>query len=525
MNSIRTKVVSVMTVILLAFGLAGVSVVADATITPQEQISSASAHDKSFDVTCAVASGYARYYDANATIKVVLDGVTLIDGKVPGAGYTLNQALTPTENHRLTVTIRSFDGAQYNLDYDKFTTDCQSPTQSYDCSVISADYHRPLVNGDHINATLTPPGSQVNMYVDQNVAGGADYNGQNDLGLRWKIFGVEQTPIPLTISQIESGVITFPYAASLTQLEWTISFLQTNSTDTYPNYHCNNTPQDATATVVVDTPETCLTSSTVKAEAQFATLDAPLDLTVGTHDASFTAIADHFFDNGTNKKIVSYTILPADPTLCPKDATAEVVLDEQATCLTSSTAKEATMFATLDAPLDLTVGTHDASFTADPGHFFADSSTHAVVPYTIKAADPLLCPKDASASASVDTLETCDNISTVKLNLVNAVLGIASYPTSVGVHTVPVEAVAGHVFANGTTHDTVSYEIKAKKTGQSCEKLGDTGVDPSGPLSLAGALVVAGMMLIPWTRKRIYRLFRRLYYKLTKRAQGAHVLT
>jgi hypothetical protein len=116
----------------------------------------------------------------------------------------------------------------------------ENPTQDVTCDAISADYHRPLTNGDHINVTLDPPGGQVNVYVDQNIAGGASYNGQNNLGLRWNIFGAQWTT-PLTLEQVLSGVITFNYGEAVKATgvnTWKVTFVQTNSTDTWPNLEC-----------------------------------------------------------------------------------------------------------------------------------------------------------------------------------------------------------------------------------------------------------------------------------------------
>ena len=149
------------------------------------------------------------------------------------------------------------------------------PTQNVQCDAISANYHRPLTNGDHINANITVLVNgkptvigQVNMYVDQNISVkdketgvvtyGADYNGQNDLGLRWKILDVEQTPIPLTLDQVMAGIITLPYGVELLKVHssWAITFVQTNSYDTPPdfNFECPPvTPEEPPVVVVPPT--------------------------------------------------------------------------------------------------------------------------------------------------------------------------------------------------------------------------------------------------------------------------------
>jgi len=78
----------------------------------------------------------------------------------------------------------------------------------------------------------------VNVYVIQNVTGGASYNGQHGLGLQWNSIDGHQTSIPLTLEQIKAGVIKLPYAASLTQPSWTVSQVQTNETESWPNHEC-----------------------------------------------------------------------------------------------------------------------------------------------------------------------------------------------------------------------------------------------------------------------------------------------
>ena len=191
------------------------------------------------------------------------------------------------------------------------------PSQDVNCDTITANYHRALTNGDHINVEVSPHG-QVNMYVDQNIPGGASYNGQNNLGLRWKILGAEQTPIPLTQAQIESGVITFNYGSALKAkgiTNWKVTFVQTNSTDTWPNKECGTpppppTPKDASASVAVDMAATCTGNSTVKFSIVNATWDNNSIAEPGTHTRTATATEGHLFGNGTNKETVTYTIDP-----------------------------------------------------------------------------------------------------------------------------------------------------------------------------------------------------------------------
>lgn len=104
----------------------------------------------------------------------------------------------------------------------------KDPTQDVDCVSITVDYGRALVNGDHINLEYAP-GRQVNAYVDLNVAGG-----WNGLGLRFS----DGTTKPLTKSEVASGVIVWKYSSLIADPTFTVSFVQTNQTDTWPNLKC-----------------------------------------------------------------------------------------------------------------------------------------------------------------------------------------------------------------------------------------------------------------------------------------------
>jgi len=300
----------------LLIPLMGVAPIAlEATgVTPS---TSASAHDKAADVTCTAATVSLKNYDRDATAKVTLDNVVKFEGKIPGSGYTLNETLDGTVNHTLIVTVRSNDGSQYNMDFSKTTTGCAPvvapPTQTVTCDVISGNYNRPLTNGDHINATITPPGSQVNMYVDQNVPGGASYNGQNNLGLRWKILGVDQTPIPLTLDQIKAGIITLPYGAKLTQPSWTVSFVQTNETDTWPEFKCNrtitvDTVAAASATDACGTADDTLTVPEDTDQVSYTVNDARIN-GVGSVTVTASAKAGYVLKEGV---VSSWTFVFAD---------------------------------------------------------------------------------------------------------------------------------------------------------------------------------------------------------------------
>lgn len=101
------------------------------------------------------------------------------------------------------------------------------PTQELDCTSITVDYGRALKNGDHINIELAS-GKQVNAYVDRNLGG------WNDLGIRFS----DGTKVKLTKEQVESGKITWKYSELIKADTYTVSFVQTNETDTWPELEC-----------------------------------------------------------------------------------------------------------------------------------------------------------------------------------------------------------------------------------------------------------------------------------------------
>ena len=412
-------------------------------------------------------------HTAKLTVGEILPVNTVVTPAVQtvvgNTSYTWTQIVPGTaKSAQSTAFLVWGDGAKQDpIGQITFPSDCKPvvapPTQTVTCDVISGNYNRPLTNGDHINATITPPGSQVNMYVDQNVAGGASYNGQNNLGLRWKILGVEQTPIPLTLEQVKAGIISLPYGAVLkkTQATWTVSFVQTNETDTWPEFNCNTNKEDAAATVSVKTVETCFSSSTVVATLVNAKLadGQALDQTVGTHTVTYKADFGHVFAGGKDTLAVTYTIKAADPSLCAQDASASVKIDQKESCLADTTVKFDLANATWDKEADLSVGTHTRTATAVKNHLFAGGLATASVTYTIKAADPALCPKDASASVSIDKAVTCDTNTDVSFALAHATWDEAA-DLSVGTHTRNATADAGFNFPNGTKHFGVTYTIE-----------------------------------------------------------------
>lgn len=114
-----------------------------------------------------------------------------------------------------------------------------APEQRIDCTTVTFVKKAALANGDHINMTITPPGGQINVQVDRNIPGG--FNG---LGLRVTAFDVAQPVIPLTEQQVTSGILSFSYAGYITASQWTVSFVQTDGIDTWPNLVCGDLPTE-----------------------------------------------------------------------------------------------------------------------------------------------------------------------------------------------------------------------------------------------------------------------------------------
>lgn len=83
----------------------------------------ASAHDKAADITCTAATISLTNYDAAATAKITLDGEVKHDGTFDGRLVT-SYPVSGNIEHTLTVSVRSTDGAQYNLDFAKTTKGC-----------------------------------------------------------------------------------------------------------------------------------------------------------------------------------------------------------------------------------------------------------------------------------------------------------------------------------------------------------------------------------------------------------------
>jgi hypothetical protein len=292
--------------------------------------------------------------------------------------------------------------------------------------------------------------------------------------------------------------------------------------------------KDASATKV-ETKETCSADSSIQIALVFASIDpayVPLPASVGSHTVPVIADAGHQFANGTANDTVTYVIVAADPSLCPQDASATKVVTVE-TCTADSTVTIDTVFASVDAadlPLPTSVGSHTVHVTADAHHLFTSTGTmHDTVTYTIVAADPTLCPHDASWTLT-ETSTSCNGPSTASITVVNGHVDPADLPlpTSVGSHTVGVIADAYHLFiTTGTAVDTVTYTIKAALSGATnCPLylgLTGTGFDPR-PTFVVILLAVITLVLfrIRWTREHwmlpavrwIVATSRRLYYKV-----------
>ncbi|MGU3647044.1 hypothetical protein ACLBXX_18965 [Microbacterium sp. C23T] len=127
------------------------------------------------------------------------------------------------------------------------------PKQDLDCTSIIVDYNRALKSGDHINIEYKKDGKtkQVNAYVDLNVTGG-----WNGLGLRFS----DGSTKPLTEAEVKSGVIDWTYSALIPTGKYTVKFVQTNETDTWPDLKCENEEEPTVVTPSLQiTLPTCTT--------------------------------------------------------------------------------------------------------------------------------------------------------------------------------------------------------------------------------------------------------------------------
>ena len=259
------------------------------------------------------------------------------------------------------------------------------------------------------------------------------------------------------------------------------------------------TPKDAA---------TCLNDSTIDYVLTFASLKDPLDLSVGSHDNTALAWTDHEFADGTVEWPLHYVIEPADPSLCPHDASASASVDQVQTCTDDSTVTFALNKATWESPTFTTnIGINSRWAKADTGVFFPDGSTRHEVFYTITAADRSLCPEDASASYKVKTVDSCAGPTVVDLVLVNAILHNPNENlTSVGFHHVKVDAKPDHQFPGKLTSTFVDFTVKGKQIGASCDALAMTAVVVNIGEPVAAVLaILAGIAFV--CRRQLKRLF------------------
>lgn len=370
------------------------------------------------------------------------------------------------------------------------TTDM--PSQDVSCEAITADYHRPLTNGDHINVNIEQTDhsvKQVNMYVDQNIAGGASYDGQNNLGLRWKILGVEQTPIPLSLDQVKAGIINFSYGAALKQQgvnSWTLTWVQTNNNDTNYTLECGETTptcvQSPTWSYTFDGVGSGTVVVSATGAAQGDKLCDALAVRAATYEYDRPASGNPSWPQtkiGYNDVLVDTigTFSYAAPALdmCRQhDIYAEFVSNGG--------------FDALAVP-DKLLGPnnpyepkflHQTLSGKGPNPTYSTTTTEGCnVPPT---------PKDATASVSVNTTATCTAASTVTFSIENATWDTEA-DLSVGAHTRGATADSNHLFSDGNPTTTVSYTIEGPKPAQSTDPSADCYVPPTPePEEVTGSL-------------------------------------
>jgi hypothetical protein len=306
-----------------------------------------------------------------------------------------------------------------------------------------------------------------------------------------------------------SFVKTYAFADQYVAHTWNVQVTAWDSSGYSYTQSGTSTPcvppvtKDASASASVGTAATCLADSTVNFAITNATWDTDADLTVGSHTRTATADAKHVFADGSTKATVTYVItakLPAQstnpqgecytPPPAVKDADASVSTGTNATCTATSTPSFTIEHASWNEDVDSTVGTHTRTATADEGHLFADGSSTKTVSYTIDAQlpsqstnpdgdcyTPPPAVKDATASASAGSVETCTAGSTTSFAIEHASWN-EDVDTTVGTHTRTATADEGHLFADGSKTATVEYTVKDKLPSQSTDKDGPCYVAP-----------------------------------------------
>ncbi len=145
-----------------------------------------------------------------------------------------------------------------------------------------------------------------------------------------------------------------------------------------------------------------------------------------------------------------------------KDAAAAVAVTDP-TCASVSGVEFTSSFATASpATPNLVPGQHDVTFTSTDGHRFADGSRTKTLSYTVLPkldADLDKCAvKDATASVSTSD-PTCQSVTDVAFNAVNATAAPATPNLNPGTHSVTFTADKGHRFADGSRTKTVEYTV------------------------------------------------------------------
>ena len=164
--------------------------------------------------------------------------------------------------------------------------------------------------------------------------------------------------------------------------------------------------RDASAGVELVSDETCTSPSVVSFSMSNATADPVAPATEpGSHSVTFTANQDHRFADGSRELTLPYSIvgpLDADDDTCAvDDAVAAVVLVSAETCTAPSVVSFSMTNATADPVAPATEpGDHSVTFTALPGHRFADDSRSLTLPYTIVS--PLDADDDRCAGVGRD---------------------------------------------------------------------------------------------------------------------------
>lgn len=261
---------------------------------------------------------------------------------------------------------------------------------------------------------------------------------------------------------------------------------------------------------VIETDNSAIPGGTTIAAARNGNTTVTLTQQIAAPAAGKKASASLMirWSDGYKQNVSQSITVPKNCTVqVKKDATADV----RVTPPTCDQPGSATVFglenAKLVGKLDTSVGTHTATFKARNGHTFADGSKTLSVPYTVAPAtgDQNSNPtgscyvptKDADASVTV-TPATCGTAGTpATANVAFATLN-GELDTTAGAHTATFTAVAGHVFADGSTTKTVPYTVPDALPNQGTNPDQPCYVAPNAP-SLAGSVATGRCVAdAPW---------------------------